>query len=312
MTDVGAMPFMWALWLCRFAQTSAAVLLVGTAALRLLACDTAVDPAAVGWRRLAWASAAVLLLACALQLGLTAAEMSGHPLAQALSTGTLRVVLGGTRFGAVWTVRMSLLAGWLLPACAVAWLDRPGRRVPLGPELAGALLAVALLGSLVFGGHAHASAKSAWLLPVAVGHAMAAGGWPGGLLPLGLLLRQANRQPALVGAAAVVAGRFSRLSVGAVGVLALSGGLNAIGMVGTLAALWTSNYGRLVLCKAALFTLMVGLGAVNRRLVQQRASADATRALRRLWRNVAVECVLAASVLLATEALGTIAPPVPT
>lgn len=306
------MPFLWALWLCRFVQTSAAVLLVGTAVVRLLASGTGLDPAVAGWRALTWASGASLLVAGAVQLGLTAAEMSGEPLTQIFSHGSLRAVLGGTRFGAVWTVRMGLAAGWLVLALAADWLRRSGRRrLPAALEAAGALLAVTVLGSLVFAGHAQASEKSAWLLPVAVGHAVAAGVWPGGLLPLLRLLGQARRRPSLVPAAVVVARRFSRLSVVAVGVLALGGVLNGIGMVGTLTALWTSPYGRLVLCKVALFALMIGLGAVNRRLVRWQGSADPARTVRRLWRNVAVECALAVGVLLATEALGTGAPPLP-
>ena len=305
------MPFPWVLWLCRFAQTSAAVLLVGTAALRLLARGTGLDPAAFGWRVLTWASGTVLLLAGGLQLGLTVAEMSGKPLAQALPDGAMRTVLDGTHFGTVWTTRMGLLTGWLLLTSFVAWRHRLDRLVPVTLEAAGSLLAVALLGSLVFGGHAQASDKNAWLLPVTVAHAIAAGAWPGGLLPLTLLLWRARHDPALGRAAVAVTRRFSRLSVGAVGVLAFSSVLNGMGLVGTMTAFWTSTYGRLVLCKAVLFALMVGLGAVNRRLIQRREAVDPARTVRRLWRNVAVECVLAAGVLLATEALGSSAPPIP-
>ncbi len=306
------MPFLWALWLCRFVQTSAAVLLVGTAVLRLLASGTGLDPVVSGWRALAWASGVLLLVAGTWQLGLTAAEMSGEPLARIFSNGVLREVLGGTHFGAVWIVRMGLVAGWLVFALAAARLRRYGRRrAPAALEMAGSLLAVAVLGSLVLAGHAQASEKSAWLLPVAVCHAVAAGAWPGGLLPLLLLLGQAQRRAFLVPAAVVVTRRFSRLSVVAVGVLAFSGALNGVGMVGTFAALWTSPYGRLVLCKVALFALMIGLGAINRRLVRRQDPADGARTMVLLWRNVAVECALAVGVLLATEALGTSAPPMP-
>ena len=305
------MPFPWALWLCRFVQTSAAVLLVGTAALRLLAFGTGVDLEATGWRGLAWTSAVSLLMTGVLQLGLTAAEMSGHSPAQTLTDGTLREVLTGTRFGAVWTIRMSLVAGWLLLTLAAAWRHWSGRPTTSGLELAAMFPAVTILGSLVFAGHAQSSEKAAWLLPVAVGHAAASGAWPGGLLPLALLLRQAHRDSALVPAAVAVARRFSRLSVAAVGVLAFSGVLNGVGTVGTLAALWTSSYGRLVLCKAMLFALMVGLGAINRRLIRWHKPEDAGRIVHCLWSNVAVESALAVGVLLVTEALGASAPPGP-
>ena len=55
-------------------------------------------------------------------------------------------------------------------------------------EILGALLAAALLATLVWSGHAHASNKHAWLLPTDLLHVIAAGAWPGGLLPLALLL----------------------------------------------------------------------------------------------------------------------------
>ena len=174
------------------------------------------------------------------------------------------------------------------------------------------LLDATLLVSLVLAGHAQASDKSVWLLPVDVSHALAAGVWPGGLLPLLMLLARARTDAALLPAAFAITVRFSRLSVVAVGLLAFSGVLNGAGMVGALAALWSSGYGRLVLCKAVLFVSMVGLGAVNRRLIQRQPNlADPAQTVRWLWRNVAWECVLAASVLMATEALATSAPPMP-
>ena len=101
------MPFLWALWLCRCVQTTAAVLLAGTAALRLLAFGTGLERSA-GCLRLAWASWAVLLAAGGCLLGLTAAEMSGEPLAEVLTYGSVAQVLGGPRYGAVWGWRMGL------------------------------------------------------------------------------------------------------------------------------------------------------------------------------------------------------------
>ena len=303
------MPSMTALWLCRSAQTSAAVLLGGTAALRLLAVGTGFDPEWRDWRRLSWASALTLLVSGLFQLGLTAAEMSGESLIRALTDGTLRTVLGSTRFGAVWCVRMTLLGGWFFVGrIALVWQGADSR-LTVARELAGTLLAAALLGSLVFAGHAQASEKSVWLLPVAVCHVVAAGAWPGSLLPLVLLLSRAWREPGCRSASVTITRRFSRLSVAVVGVLALSGLLNGIGMIRTFAALWTSVYGQLVLCKVLLFTGMIGVGAMNRRLVGRMDAGDAAGTLRRLWRNVAWESALAISVLLATEALAMSAPP---
>ena len=304
------MPFMWAHWVCQCAQTSAAVLLAGTATLRLLARGTGLEPLS-SWNRLAWASWSVLVVAAVLQLGLTAADMSGLPLAQACSGQVLGSVLGTTVFGTVWKVRACLLAatlviGWRIGA--TQWhRGRTGTCATL--EVAGALLTAALLATLVWSGHTHASDQHAWLLPTDLLHAVAAGAWPGGLLPLAFLLAQARRDPNLVPPALRVTRRFSRLSVAAVSILALSGLLNSLGLVGTFSALWPSVYGRLILCKVALLAGMVGLGAVNRRMIRQNDSGSAPQILRSLLRNVAWESALAVCVLLATEALAMNAPP---
>jgi putative copper resistance protein D len=296
--------------LCRFVQTSAAVLLAGTAVLRLLASGTGLERPSL-WNRVAWSSWSVLLLASVCLLGLTAAEMSGQPLAQALSGTVLATVLRGTSFGGVWQVRAGLLVavGVALSFCAMAARRDARSWVASSLGVTLALLAAAVLATLVWAGHAHASSKHAWLLPADVLHVLAAGCWPGGLLPLALLLVKTRADPALVQPAVMITRRFSRLSLVAVCVLALSGFLNAVGLVGAWSALWPSTYGRLILCKVALLAAMVGFGAVNRRLVRQEASGDAGQTLRSLWRNVAWECVLAVCVLLATETLAMNAPP---
>ncbi len=296
---------MLTLVLCRFVQTSAAVLLAGTAALRLLAWGAGMERYSF-WNRLAWTSLGVLLAAATLQLALTAAEMSGQPLAQALSGDALEMVLRGTSFGGVWKMRAWLLAGVLV---VQGLLKAAGRNVRATLEAASALLAAGVLATLVWAGHAHASDKHAWLLPVDLVHAVAAGCWPGGLLPLALLLGAARANPDLVNPAVTITRRFSRLSLAAVSILALSGLLNAVGLVGTFSALWPSLYGRLILCKVALLAALIGFGAANRRLIRQELPRDPAQTLRGLWRNVAWECALAVCVLLATEALAMNAPP---
>ena len=299
------------LLLCRFVQTAAAVLLAGAMTLRLLARDTAAASISPP-KSLAWNCAGALLAAGVIQLWLTAAEMSGLPPMQAGSGEVLGGVMFGTLFGAVWRVRLALLAGW----SACEWLRRWGRprgrrpRIGSGLDLAGALLAAALLASLVWSGHAHASGHRAWLLPSVGLHAVAAGVWPGGLLPLAVLLARASRDPALLPAAGTITRRFSHASLAAVGVLAVTGGLNACGLAGTSwSASLTGLYGRLLWCKAALFVCMAGLGAVNRGLIRRNPSAGAPDGLRQLRLNVVVESVLAAGVLLAAEALAMSAPP---
>ena len=298
-----------ALWLCRCGQTTAAVGLAGFLTLCLLARGTNLASAArfPRWTFGCWAG---LCLAGGLLLVLTTAEMSGLPPGQAVGTGAMRDVLDGTDFGAVWSVRAGLLAALLLAGGFVA---KRARTLPppaaIVPDAALLALAAALLGSLVWTGHARMSEHGGWLFPLNVLHILAAGAWPGGLLPLGLLLAQARREPARLSAAVTVARRFSWLSVVAVGLLAGSGLAAGCGLVGTFSALWTSLYGRLLLCKTLLFAGLVVLGAWNRHLLGQPVAASPAVSLHRLARNVAWESLLAGGVLLVTEALAMSAPP---
>ncbi|MBE7158947.1 MAG: hypothetical protein INR62_11040, partial [Rhodospirillales bacterium] len=233
------------MWLCRFVQTGAAVVLVGTGTLRLLAWSGTTAPlGAPRWNRLAMACWITLLLSAILQLGLTTAQMGDLSLVESFEGHALASVFVGTRFGAVWQVRLVLLVVLLLAGiCGAVLFRRERRTASRVVDVVVLLLTVALLASLVATGHAQATDQRAWLLPTDMLHAGAAGAWPGGLLPLVILLARARCQPEWVSAATTITRRFSRLSVVAVGVLALSGTVNAYALVGTPAELWTSVYG---------------------------------------------------------------------
>ena len=297
------------LLLCRFTHTAAAALLCGVLVLRLLARGTNFG-VTQSETRLAFGSWCVLLGASVLHLCLTAADMSGQTLAQVFSGGALRSVLWGTRFGKVWLIQASLLAGLFIVGTIKATQPRlTHTRVASRWDATGALLIGSLLASFAWTAHANASEKRAWLLPVDMLHAVAAGAWPGGLLPLALLLRRTRHHLDLLHATVTITRRFSRLSVAAVMILVLTGLLNTCGLVGTISALWSGAYGRLLLCKVVLFTAMTGFGAVNRRLITQQEFRNPAETLRRLRRNVVWECALAVGVLLATEALAMSVPP---
>ena len=110
----GSNPDAAALWLCRAVQTGAALVLAGTAAIRLLAWGSAPLGTVPRWNRLASVSWCALLLAAVIQLGATAAQMSDLPFAQVFHGDVLAGVLKGTHFGAVWQVRIALLGGLLV------------------------------------------------------------------------------------------------------------------------------------------------------------------------------------------------------
>ena len=238
-----------------------------------------------------------------------AANISGAPTMLEVDGETLQTVLLQTQFGHLWAGRLGccLVLGILLFSGA--------------HELIIAFLAFAILASLAASGHAGALVTNAGLLPIAgdVGHLIAAAFWPGGLVPLLVLLvgqyrsaDQGNRK-----FVADVVRRFSRFSLVVVGLLAATGLLNSYFIVGSLGALFTTDYGRLLLLKIVLFFLMLALGALNLLVLKPRlchAAMDETRAegtlsMQSLIRSVACETLLAAGLVFVVGFLGSTPPP---
>ena len=131
-------------------------------------------------------------------------------------------------------------------------------------------------------------------------HFASAGVWLGGLLVL------------LVGLTALageersrVSHRFSRLALGSVVVLSLSGLQRALDEVGSWHGLHSSTFGHYIVVKTVLLVVLVGLGAVNR----YRSVPAVAGALRRLRAVGAGELAVGAVVLVATALIQGLAPP---
>ena len=129
--------------------------------------------------RLAWPSLAVAFASGLLWLVLQAAEMSGLPLAQALSGEIIATVLSRTQFGRDWELRLvaaTLLAGWLL------FRDLSTRRLPMASTpMIPMLLANGSLATLAWVGHARDSSGLAGAIHLSADaiHLLAAGAWLG-------------------------------------------------------------------------------------------------------------------------------------
>ncbi len=92
-----------------------------------------------------------------------------------------------------------------------------------------------------------------------------------------------------------------------IGGLLISGLLLVWQLVGSLEALTASDYGRLLLLKLGLVSLMMALGAMNRfRLVP---ALDSSGGVTRLQRSIRAECVFAVMVLGITAVLTTLTGP---
>lgn len=258
---------------------------------------------------IAWASLALLIVSAAAWLLLVAAEASGRPLADVLGGRVIPTVLTSTRFGHVWLARLLVamaLAAYLLRS-------RPDDRPLSLWGSAAAVLAAGLLGALALAGHGGATPGAAGIVHLAadVAHAVAAGVWAGGLLPLALLLaaaRRAAEAPALA-AARDATQRFSTLGLVSVATLLATGIVNTIFLAGSVPGLLGTPYGQLLTVKILLFVAMVGIAAVNRlKLTPRLATEPAARAMRQLQRNALVEAGLGLAILVIVGALGTIPP----
>jgi copper resistance protein D len=232
---------------------------------------------------------------------------------------SIDVAITRTQFGKLWAWRLALM---LLFTIANLFASRKCRNVlwrSRAWQCIGAIIATTLLGSLAWAGHAGATlgVERPIHLTVDSAHLIAAGLWPGGLLPLTLLLVQACRssEPSLLLAAGAITRRFSALSLLVVAALVATGLTNSYFLVGSLRALVTAGYGRLLMLKVLLFVVMIGFGVCNLlRFKPQLALANEQNAkqrdvLRKLMRNVIAELCIGTLIVIIVGALGATPPP---
>jgi copper transport protein len=276
-------------------------------------------------RRLGLVAASVGALAAVAAIVLEGADAAGISGFSALKPSIVKETLG-TRFGTFWGIAVlawlgvaALLAvgrrrAW--PALRVAELGATGvAPVKAPPRVAVAVTAapLAYLAALpALGGHA-ASQHPEWLLvPTNIAHVLAMGAWTGGLVALVVALPAGTRllEPAeRTGLLVATVGRFSAIALISVLVLSATGAIQGIVWVHTPSHLLDTAYGRAVLIKVVLLTVLVVLGALNRQRTLPRLGAAVDRgeapgrsglALRRALR---AEVALVAVVLAVTGAL---------
>jgi putative copper resistance protein D len=257
--------------------------------------------------RLLFASAAVVLPACALGLLAQTAVLAGS-LRDALTPESLDGVLGMS-FG-----RSSLMRGFVASVLLVA-LPAIGsrRRRWIIAALGGALIC----GSLAWMGHGAATEGALGPLHLSsdIIHTVAAGVWIGALVPL-LILSAATHRGSQQQLHRALHG-FSGIGSAVVAGILATGLINSgfvIGLSG-LPHLWATAYGQLLTLKLFFFLAMLGLAAANRfRFNPGLGAALATRsptaaALSALRTSLAVETGLSMAVLALVAWLGTLAPP---
>ena len=241
------------------------------------------------------------------------ARFSGQPLIAVLPQGIVATVLTRTRFGQIWLARFVLVA--LLALCAVARHRRPGRAA----NWAGLVVGASTLASLAWAGHGGATPGHPGELHLAADmlHLLAAGAWLGSLIPLALLLAeaQASNGPYWAACTRLAVPRFSVLAGTSVVILFAAGLVNTWFLAGTVPTLIGTLYGRLLLAKIAIFAIMVTIAAINLlrmapRLVPVGGGRHLTlwAAVDHLRRNALIEAGLGLCVLAIVGSLGILPP----
>jgi copper transport protein len=220
-----------------------------------------------GW----WATAAGAVLGLILQ----GPYAAGTGLLDLLNTSLLKTTLG-TTYGRMLCARLILLG--VLAVLAVRILREPRQTAEKSRARDEDLAAICGLGVLAtYGGVGHAAAGSSPTLALLAdtSHLAAASVWIGGLIILAACLLRRRRTAELAEALP----RYSRLALGCVAVLALTGTYQAWREVWPIPALWSTSYGQLLLAKVVGFLLIVAVAYFSRQAVQRRYVRPVAHAL---------------------------------
>jgi putative copper resistance protein D len=278
-----------ALVLCRFLHFTVVLMLFGAWVYKplLLGRDTTLDRTLTRISR--WL-AALALVSGVCWLLLITASMAGAWDA-ALEPSTLRLVLGSTFFGQVWSWHL-LFNGLLL-----ALLLTPLRtHLPLRLILGGSLLA-----TLAPVGHGAMldGVEGRWLMLNQLVHLACVGIWLGGLMLLVMILRR----PAGHDIRALLQ-RFSGVGYIVVAGLLITGLINVRVLTG---AFWPtpllSGFALILLIKVMLIAAMLGLALFNRLRIK-----DCEQRLSALRKSVIAEWLLGIGAVAAVSLLGTMPP----
>jgi copper resistance protein D len=298
----------WVLTTTRFISFGASMLLAGIFGFYLLIVPTDSD------RRRLWLLPGRLILLLEV-IALVAQVAWLLELLDSFSEGaaltrfdTEREFLFGTQFGKIGLLRCGLLT--LLAAYRIVRFS--GWKPTIRPWIE-AMLVLGQIALLAWFNHAAAAVGSLAAIQLCddLLHLVASAIWPGGLIPLLLLLKN-RRVPEIIKRMAVV--RFSNVSVALAAIVGSTGILNGYFRLHDISLLVTTSYGRYVLLKAGCFLALIGLGALNRfkvipRLTGSCSDISQPESWRELRRNILVEQLFFMVILVAVARLGLLAPP---
>ncbi len=256
------------------------------------------------------------LVAAAMSLLLQASIIAGTLSLESLTRSALGI-LSSTRFGTVWISRLLAI---LIILYVVGTLGKSAKaRIPwiVALILGGILL---LTSSLI--SHNAATAPSPIVNTVSDWvHLVAVSAWVGGLFHFALTLRVKGSGSDLGATgklATLLLRRFSSVAVVSLGMIGVTGLYSVWLEVGSLTALFSTNYGFILLTKLSLIAPIVALGALNQFVVFDRItkgvskpSGQSRNILQQLGRfhlSLKTEAALGIIVLVVVGALTAVSP----
>lgn len=278
-----------ALVLCRFLHFTVVLMLFGAWVYKplLLGRETTLDRALTHISR--WL-AGLALVSGVCWLLLITASMAGAWDA-AFEPSTLRLVLGSTFFGQVWSWHL-LLNGVLLALLLSPLRSHLPSRLALGASLLATLAPVGH-GAMLDG------AEGRWLMLNQLVHLACVGIWLGGLMLLVMILRRPAGHDIRT-----LLQRFSGVGYVVVAGLLITGLINVRVLTG---AFWPtpllSGFALILLIKVTLITAMIGLALFNRLRIK-----DCEQHLSALRKSVIAEWLLGIGAVAAVSLLGTLPP----
>jgi copper transport protein len=234
-------------------------------------------------------------VALTLLLVMQTANTAGISFGETITSPALPALLTGSRYGALWWVRV---ACWLLMLLAL----RAGERGSV------ALLVLGGISALAHSLFSHAAAAPD---PTAIAlnwlHLTMPALWIGSLVEFVVTLFRLRREGDTTQIAELTA-RYSQMARVLVLALAVAGVYAAWLHVGWLEALWATVYGRALVVKSVLFLPLLALAAVNLLVTGRRIAAGSSMWTRWLRRSVLLEIALGISIFAATSVMTSGAP----
>jgi len=252
-------------WLIRFGAFVGLLFLIGLALMVALVWRPGGTAPRVG--RILWASWSVLLATTVLGIAIQGVYAAALPLVDIVRPSLVDAVLH-TRFGRVEVLRLLLLVAFIPVLLGIRGRVGHGPRRWRWVVPAVVVVGIALLSTPGLAGHAATGDQPAVGLALDVAHLGAAGVWLGGLALLATFLvgrgADADRPDDPTGVTLTV----SAYAFSAVVVVVATGTFQSIRQVGSFYALFNTAYGRTLVVKIILVVVLIGFGALSRRIAQ--------------------------------------------